>query len=81
MAIFAATANFKTTLSVWGESCNAPTLEFGTPQEVRDETKRRMEDLATGGGFIAASIHIIQGGVPPENIMAWGETIREYGRY
>lgn len=65
-------------LTVWGGSCNAPTLEFGTAQEVRDETKRRMEDLAPGGGFIAAPIHIIQGGVPPENIMAWWETIMDY---
>jgi len=68
-------------LTVWGGTCNPVILEFGTPQEVRDETKRRMEDLAPGGGFIAAPIHIIQGGVPPENIMAWWETIREYGVY
>ncbi|MCP4401146.1 MAG: hypothetical protein GY801_28095 [bacterium] len=65
-------------LTVWGGTCNAPTLEFGTPQEVRDETTRRMEDLAPGGGFIAAPIHVIQGGVPPENIMAWWETIMDY---
>ncbi len=68
-------------LTVWGGSCNAPTLEFGTPQEVRDETRRRVEDLAPDGGFIAAPIHVIQGGVPPENIMAWWETIMEYGVY
>lgn len=68
-------------LTVWGGTCNAPTLEFGTPEEVRNETKRRIEDLAPGGGFIAAPIHVIQGGVPPENIMAWRETIRMYGKY
>ena len=79
------TAKFKrefgNDLTVWGGTCNAPTMEFGTTQEVKDETKRRIDDLAPGGGFIAAPIHVIQGGVPPENILAWWETIREYGQY
>ncbi len=79
------TARFKrefgSELTVWGGSCDAPTMEFGTVQDVKDETKRRMDDLAPGGGFIAAPIHVIQGGVPPENIMAWRDTIRNYGQY
>ena len=70
---------FGNDLTVWGGTCNAPTLEHGTVQEVKDETRRRIDDLAPGGGFIAAPIHVIQGGVPPENIMAWWETIREFG--
>jgi len=40
-----------------------------------------MDDLAPGGGFIAAPIHVIQGRVPPENIMAWREAIDRHGRY
>ena len=69
-------------LTVWGGSCDTQyVLAFGTPEEVRDETKRRIEDLAPGGGFIFAPIHVIQGGVPPENIMAWWETLQEYGAY
>lgn len=69
-------------LTLWGGSCDAQTvLPFGTPQEVRDETRRRIEDLAPGGGFIFAPIHTIQGDVPPENIMAWCETLQEYGSY
>ena len=52
--------------------------EFGTPADVRDETRRHVDALAPGGGFIAAPIHVIQGGVPPENIIAWWETIKEY---
>jgi len=69
-------------LTVWGGSCDTQfILPFGTPRQVRDETKRRIEDLAPGGGFIFAPIHIIQAGVPPENIMAWWETLQEYGIY
>ena len=69
-------------LTVWGGSCDTQrVLPFGTPQEVRDETRRRIDDLAPGGGFVFAPIHVIQGGVPPENIMAWWETLQEYGAY
>ncbi len=69
-------------LTIWGGSCDTQkVLPFGTVQEVRDETKRRIEDLAPGGGFVFAPIHVIQGAVPPENIMAWWETLQEYGGY
>ena len=69
-------------LTVWGGSCDSQVImPFGTPQEVRDETRRRIEDLAPGGGFIFAPIHVIQDGVPPENIMAWWETLQKYGVY
>ena len=69
-------------LTIWGGSCDTQrVLPFGTPQEVRDETRRRIEDLAPGGGFVFAPIHILQEGVPPQNIMAWWETLQEYGAY
>jgi uroporphyrinogen decarboxylase len=80
------TAKFKreygNDLTVWGGSCDTQrVLAFGTPQEVRDETRRRIEDLAPGGGYVFAPIHIIQSGVPVENIMAMWETLQEYGVY
>jgi uroporphyrinogen decarboxylase len=69
-------------LTIWGGSCDTQSvLPFGTPQQVREETKRRIDDLAPGGGFIFAPIHVIQNGVPPQNIMAWWETLQKYGAY
>jgi uroporphyrinogen decarboxylase len=69
-------------LSFWGGVCDTQQiLPFGTPDQVRDETRRRLDDLMPGGGFIAAPIHNIQDGVPPENIMAMYDTIHEYGVY
>lgn len=56
-------------------------LPFGTPQQVRDEVRRRIEDLAPGGGFVFAAVHNIQAGVPPENIVAAFEAALEYGKY
>jgi hypothetical protein len=73
---------FGADLTIWGGSCDTQSvLPFGTPQQVRDETHRLIEDLAPGGGYVFAPIHVIQAGVPPENIIAWWETLMEYGLY
>jgi uroporphyrinogen decarboxylase len=66
----------------WGGGCDTQRiLPFGTVDEVKDEVKRRIDDLAPGGGFVFHTVHNIQDGVPAENIMAMFETIWEYGRY
>lgn len=56
-------------------------LPRGTPQQVRDEVKRRIDDLAPGGGFIFNTVHNIQADVPPVNIEAMWETLRAHGVY
>ena len=54
------------------------TLPYGTPEQVRGEVRRRIEDLAPGGGFIFTPVHSIQHDVPVENFMAMIETYHEY---
>jgi uroporphyrinogen decarboxylase len=67
-------------IAFWGAGCDSQEiLPFGTPEEVRDEVKRRIDDLAPGGGFVFSPIHNVQSGVPLENIIAMFETVREYG--
>ncbi|HSG19091.1 MAG TPA: uroporphyrinogen decarboxylase family protein [Anaerolineae bacterium] len=66
----------------WGGGVDTQqVLPFGTPDQVRDEVRRRIDDLAPGGGFVFAAIHNIQAFVPPENIVAAFDTALEYGRY
>jgi uroporphyrinogen decarboxylase len=69
-------------ITFWGGGVDTQhVLPFGTPQEVRDEVKRRIEDLAPGGGFVFAGVHNIQSDVSPQNFMAMWETLQEYGLY
>ena len=69
-------------ITFWGGGVDTQhVLPFGTPAEVADEVKRRIDDLATGGGFVFAAVHNIQARVPPQNIVAAFETALEYGRY
>jgi len=56
-------------------------LPRGTPDDVRDEVRRRFEALAPGGGFIACTAHNIQADTPLENIEALFEAYREFGTY
>ncbi len=69
-------------LAFWGGGVDTQAiLPRGTPEAVKDEVKRRIEDLAPGGGFVFAAVHNIQPDVPPENVMAMWEAWSEYGSY
>jgi uroporphyrinogen decarboxylase len=69
-------------ITFWGGGCDSQTiLPFGTPQAVTDEVKRRLDELAPGGGFVFSPIHNIQAGVPVENILALFQAAQEYGVY
>lgn len=69
-------------ITFWGGGVDTQkVLPYGTPQEVRDDVKRHIDDLAPGGGFVFATVHNIQDDVPSENIIALWETLREYGIY
>lgn len=56
-------------------------LPYGTPADVRREVRRRIQDLAPGGGYILAAVHCIQPDVPPENVCALFEEAVVAGRY
>ena len=69
-------------ITFWGGGVDTQrVLPHGSPDEVRDEVRRRIDDLAPGGGFIFAAVHNIQADVPPANIMAMWEALQEYGVY
>lgn len=69
-------------VTFWGALCDSQSvLPYGTPSEVREETKRRINDMMSGGGFIAAPIHNIQSDVPAKNIIAMWETLMKFGKY
>ncbi len=68
-------------LSFWGGVDTQHVLPHGTPQEVRDEVRRRIEDLGPGGGYVLNPVHNVQADVPPENLLALVEARDEYGWY
>ncbi len=56
-------------------------LPFGTVEEVHEEVRQRIKDLAPGGGYIVAPAHNVQGDVPPQNLIAMRDAVEEFGYY
>jgi uroporphyrinogen-III decarboxylase len=63
----------------WGGGVDTQkTLPKGTPGEVREQVRQRLEIFSPGGGFVFATIHNILAKVPPENIIAMLDAVREF---
>jgi uroporphyrinogen decarboxylase len=57
------------------------TLPFGTPDDVRNEVRERVETLGPEGGFVFCTAHNIQADTPTENIVALFDAYRAFGQY
>jgi uroporphyrinogen decarboxylase len=68
-------------ITFWGGIDTQHVLPYGSPGEVEDEVKRRLDDLAPGGGYVLGAVHNIQPDVPPENVVAMFEAGQKYGSY
>jgi len=69
-------------ITFWGGGVDTQqVLPFGTPKEVKEEVKMRIDHLAKDGGFIFSAVHNIQADVSPENFMAMWEALMEFGKY
>lgn len=66
-------------ITFWGGGVDtASVINMGTPQEVRRDVLIRCEILSRDGGFVFAPIHNILSEVPPENIMAAYNAVKEF---
>ena len=74
-------AEFGDKITFWGAIDTQEVLPFGTPEDVENEVKRRIGDLAPGGGYVLAPSHNIQPGVPPENVCTMFEVAQKHRDY
>jgi uroporphyrinogen decarboxylase len=70
-------SEFGKDIGFWGGVDNLNVLPNGTPEDVRAEVRRRINDLSADGGYILSAIHNIQPDVPPENIVAIFDAIQD----
>jgi len=68
-------------LTFWGGIDTQKVLPYGDPEDVKKEVKKRIYQMAAGGGYVLNSVHNIQDDVPPENIEAMFEAALEFGKY
>jgi len=66
-------------ITFWGGGVDtASVINRATPQEVRKDVLARCEVLSKDGGFIFAPIHNILSEVPPQNIIAAYNAVKEF---
>ena len=72
---------FGNRLSFWGTVDVQRVFPLGSPAEVADEVRRRLNTVAPGGGFILCSAHRVQAGTPLDNILTYYRTAQAHGGY
>jgi len=72
-------ADFGDKLVFWGGGCDTQKiLPTGSREDIRRHVRSQIQALSPCGGFIFAQVHNIQSDVPPENINAMIEVVKEY---
>jgi uroporphyrinogen decarboxylase len=56
-------------------------LGLGSPQDVDDEVRGLIRDVAPDGGYIVTSGNSLAGYLRPENCLALSQAVQKYGRY
>ncbi len=70
--------DFGQDICFWGGGCDTQrVLPYGTPDEVREHVRRQVEIMRPNGGFVFQQVHNILANVPPQNIVAMLETVRD----
>ena len=73
---------FGKNVTFWGGGVDTHrVMPFATPEQVREDVRRRIKIFAPGGGYVFSTIHNILGDVPPQNIVAAVDAILEFGHY
>ncbi|MDX1285129.1 MAG: uroporphyrinogen decarboxylase family protein [Draconibacterium sp.] len=72
---------FGNEVTFWGGGVETVgTLNIGTPEKVRSEVLERLEIMSKDGGFVFNTVHNILPDVPPENIVAMFNAIKEFNK-
>jgi uroporphyrinogen decarboxylase len=71
--------DFGTSLTFWGGGCDTrDILPHATAQDVYRHVQEQLGILHSGGGFVFQQVHNIQADVPPENIVAMFQAVKDF---
>ena len=69
-------------LTFWGGGVESQTVfAYGTPEDVENQVKERLEIFGRGGGYVFSPIHNTQSDVPFENVCAMRNALLKYRHY
>jgi uroporphyrinogen decarboxylase len=65
----------------WGGGIEtAGMLNEGSPERIREQVLERMEIFSNGGGYVFNTVHNILPDVPPQNVIAMYDAVKEFNR-
>lgn len=65
-------------MTFWGGGCDTRyMLPSASVAEIKTHVKKQLEIWREGGGFVFQQVHNIMADVPPENIVAMFQAVRE----
>ncbi|HOV64823.1 MAG TPA: uroporphyrinogen decarboxylase family protein, partial [Spirochaetia bacterium] len=71
--------DFGDRICLWGGGCDTQSvLPTKTPEEIRTHVLERLSILSPKGGFVFQQVHNIMADVPPQNIVAMFDAVKEY---
>lgn len=76
MDVYEVKCQFGDRLSFYGGMSVQGLLPQGTPEQIRVEARRLMEEIGRGGGFIIGPSHHMPGDIPVRNMVAFIEAVR-----
>ena len=72
-------AEFGSEVTFWGGGCDTrEILPKAAPEEVKTHVRKQLEILSPGGGFVFQQVHNILADVPPENVAAMFEAVKDW---
>jgi len=70
---------FGSEITFWGGGCDTrDILPKAAPEEVKKHVTRQLEILSPGGGFVFQQVHNILADVPPQNVAAMFEAVKNW---
>ena len=75
MDIYEMKASYHGRLAFYGGISVQRLLPYGTPDEVRSEVRRILEEIGRGGGYIAGPSHAVPADAPLDNLLAMIDVI------
>ena len=66
-------------ITFWGGGCDTSSvLPYQSPAQIREHVLRNMDILSPGGGFVFQQVHNIVADIPPENVVAMFNAVKEF---
>ena len=81
MNVAALKREFGSSVAFWGAVGSQSLFGRGSPADIREEVRRRIAELAPGGGYVAAPAYDVDFDLHWENVVAFAEAVHEFGRY